>query len=277
RFTYEDVSLLDAIAAHVAAMLRSLQLIQELSETRESQLMSQWSRMMLHDLKNHLTPLRMVSRNLRECSHEPDAIETCATDLERAAQRLEHLVRTLSELREIPRLQIRSCCPNRIVRDALGELQVEKRNGIELDLALNAERSVYADDGMLRRVVENLITNAIEAMDGQGSLAIRTEDHRENARDEVHISVADTGCGIPAEFIRERLFRPFATTKKKGLGLGLYQSRSIVRAHDGQLTVRSTVGQGTAFRIALRAAPPPTRKQVEPLRERTLIEGEAVP
>ena len=275
HFTYEDVALLDAVAGHVAATLRSMHLTRELSETRESQLMSQWSRMILHDLKNHLTPLRTMAGNLAAYRDDPTAIDICAADLDRVVDRLEQLVRTLAGLREIPRLQVCACCPNAIVEQALAALQVAQHPGVKVDLLLDAERHVHADAGMLQRVIENLVTNAVEAMRGEGRLTIRTQNVRESQSEEVHILVEDTGCGMPPDFIRDRLFQPFATTKKKGIGLGLYQSRSIVRAHGGRLTVRSVVGKGTAFLIALRAAPPMTVKPMATL-EGALVEGEAV-
>ena len=76
---------------------------------------------------------------------------------------------------------------------------------------------------------------------------------RENGQPQVQIGVADSGSGMSQAFIRDRLFRPFASTKKRGLGLGLYQCRSIVHVHGGELTVRSEEGVGTQFRVVLNA------------------------
>ena len=95
--------------------------------------------------------------------------------------------------------------------------------------------------------------NALEAMDGAGALSITTSDRHANDGSRVHIDVADTGKGISDTFMREGLFRPFATTKKKGLGLGLYQCRSIVQGHDGELTVTSELGKGSVFCVSLPA------------------------
>jgi signal transduction histidine kinase len=110
---------------------------------------------------------------------------------------------------------------------------------------------------MLRRVVENLITNAVDAMDGKGTLVIRTRSERAggNGSSVFHLTVTDTGPGMDEVFIRERLFRPFASTKKRGLGLGLYQCRSIIDAHGGEIQVESRPGRGTTFRVVLQGAP----------------------
>jgi hypothetical protein len=252
-FTYEDVALLDSISAHVAAALRTMELAREVVETREMELMSHWSSMLLHDLKNYLAPLRMAATNLVEYKDRPEIGVVCAGDINRVTDRMEKLVHTLAELRRDSALGREALCPNQLVREAIAGLQVAARPSIAVDLQLRAEQSVQGDPGLLRRVLENLITNAVEAMSGVGTLSICTEDYKANGASKVQFRVTDTGCGIPDEFLRDRLFRPFATTKRKGLGLGLYQCRSIIRAHGGDLRVESRVGAGSVFEITLAA------------------------
>jgi hypothetical protein len=253
-FTYEDVELLDRIAAHVASTIRSLRLAQELSETREVELMSQWSSMLLHDLKNYLAPMRMVATNLEELKDRPDIGLICARDLNLVTDRMERLVHALSDLRNSPSLRMEAVCVDRLVQETICDMQIARRPSIKLELGLEAECPVQGDRAMLRRVLENLITNAIESMDGGGVLSIKTDVHRSNGHLRVCIGIADTGEGMDEGFLREKLFRPFSTTKKRGLGLGLYQCRSIVQAHGGELSVQSRVGVGTVFEISLNAS-----------------------
>ena len=96
-----------------------------------------------------------------------------------------------------------------------------------------------ADAERIEKVIENLMINAIEAMSGK-----RRQAHdrgRRQLRDgKVFFSVTDTGVGMSPEFIQQRLFRPFATTKKRGVGLGLYTCREVVRANGGAIEVHST-------------------------------------
>jgi signal transduction histidine kinase len=115
------------------------------------------------------------------------------------------------------------------------------------------EVGVQGDAEMLQRVAENLITNAIQAMGGSGTLTVSVERHPggRDDRPRVELRVGDTGVGMGEAFVRDRLFRPFATTKRKGLGLGLYQCRRIVEAHGGEILVESKKGEGTMFRILL--------------------------
>jgi signal transduction histidine kinase len=97
-------------------------------------------------------------------------------------------------------------------------------------------------------VVENLVVNALEAMGAKGG-RLTVEARQEG--DYVHLSVADTGVGMTEEFIRTRLFHPFATTKTKGIGLGLFTCKEVVEAHGGKLEVESRLGAGTRFRVVL--------------------------
>jgi putative PEP-CTERM system histidine kinase len=254
-FSFEDAALLDSVAAHLSATLRSAQLAAELAESREMALISQWSNMLLHDLKNYLAPLRLVSQNLVLCKDNPDIADVAAQDIGRVADRMEALVRALSQLRDRPQLSHERIDLSQLVQSTLEQMNVERRDSLRVELDLDSRAAVLGDESMLRRVLENLVTNAIEAMQGTGTLTIRTAHQRvRNDGSRVQVSVTDTGAGIAEQFLRERLFRPFATTKKNGLGLGLYQCRSIVRAHGGDLQVESQPGKGTTFRIVMSAA-----------------------
>jgi len=93
----------------------------------------------------------------------------------------------------------------------------------------------------------NLVMNANEAVNGNGVIQVTTID--DGSR--IGFAVRDNGCGMSDEFIEKSLFRPFQTTKKRGLGIGLFQSKLIVEAHRGTLEVSSAVGAGTEFRVLL--------------------------
>jgi len=259
-FTFEDVALLDSIAGHVAAVLRAVELSQALAESREMELMSQWSNLILHDLKNYLAPLRMIAQNLEMHRNKPNIAEVSATDLYRVAGRMEALVRTISELRDNPEQNKTLLDVNALVRDTVEHLQLGNRTDLDVRLDLGPEAEVIGDPSLLHRVLENLITNAVEAMEGRGKLSVSTE-HKD---DSVTVTVSDSGPGMSEAFVRERLFRPFATTKRQGWGLGLYQCRSVIKSHGGKVHVESHPGLGSSFRVTLPAAQgaAPTREVV---------------
>jgi two-component system sensor histidine kinase HydH len=117
--------------------------------------------------------------------------------------------------------------------------------GIVIDYQIPAELPlVTVDADKMRQVLVNLCNNAVEATPPGGALTVKATAEGEK----VVIEVIDTGSGIPEGF---DIFRPFATTKKKGTGLGLMIVRQIVAAHNGSISYRSEKGKGTTFRIEL--------------------------
>jgi signal transduction histidine kinase len=116
-----------------------------------------------------------------------------------------------------------------------------------------AELRVLAEPDRLASVLEHLVQNAQDATPPDGRVSVRVKCQDASAV----LEIADTGCGMDAHFISERLFRPFDTTKgNAGMGVGVYESREFVIDAGGDLDVTSTPGQGTTFRVRLPLAPP---------------------
>jgi hypothetical protein len=106
---------------------------------------------------------------------------------------------------------------------------------------------VSLDPEQIRKVVTNLIMNANEALGNGGEILVTT-----NSRDGwVELEVSDNGCGMSEEIMEECLFKPFKTTKKQGMGIGLFHSKMIVEAHKGRIEVESEEGVGSTFRVLL--------------------------
>ena len=99
----------------------------------------------------------------------------------------------------------------------------------------------------LEHVIGHLVQNALDATSVQGDVVVRLATRNKQAM----IEVCDTGAGMPAEFIRERLFKPFETTKSTGMGIGVYESLQYVRSLGGDLEVESVEGTGTTVRVLL--------------------------
>jgi signal transduction histidine kinase len=132
-------------------------------------------------------------------------------------------------------------------------LTVGERDGIKLDVRCHGQDSVLLDPRQMLRVITNLLVNAREALQGPGEIeleaAVGVPRGAHNGELRLTLSVWDTGQGMTEEFIRESLFRPFATTKVAGLGIGLAQSKAIVEAHGGTIAVESEIGKGTRFEV----------------------------
>ena len=112
---------------------------------------------------------------------------------------------------------------------------------------LGVAPALAADRDQLLKVLENLMMNASDAVGQDGQIAVSTGRHENWAI----ITVRDNGCGMSREFVEKNLFRPFQTTKKQGMGIGLYHCKTIVEAHGGRIHVESEEGKGSIFRVLL--------------------------
>jgi signal transduction histidine kinase len=134
------------------------------------------------------------------------------------------------------------------IEDTLKKSKVSKQNNIDIQVDLgDLSMSIPLDYHHFQSVLINLLSNAAESITAdEGRITIRVSQ----VDRVVEISVTDNGCGISQEQLKE-LFAPFKSTKKKGLGIGLYQCKTIVEAHGGKIYVESEVNRGTTFRLEL--------------------------
>lgn len=252
-FNFEDLDLMDKMSFQVATVFKGLHLNRELTEARETELLGQWSSMILHDLKNQLLPLQALARNMKEYMDNPDFLREAVNDLSALARGTEGLVQRISRFRDDPHPRRDPFDLNETVERILEDLPAARSPEIRLELDLEPVGVVHGDPAQIESVVRNLVVNALDAMQGKGSLAIKTSRRfsREKGH-EVVLSVVDSGPGMDSDFVRTRLFAPFATTKKHGLGLGLYQCRNIVRGHGGEISVKTKPGSGARFDMTLK-------------------------
>lgn len=222
------------------------------AESRQFQSFVRLSAILTHDLKNAIEALSLTVSNMERHfdnkEFRADAMKSVAgaTDNLRAlVARLSNPVVTLSG--EHKRPQPVDLVP--ILRRVMSMTAEPKSARHEIKTDYPNTLFALVDNERIEKVMENLIINALEAMDKKsGTLALvagTTGDGKP------FFSVSDTGQGISQRFIDERLFRPFATTKKRGVGLGLYTCREVVVANGGAITVDSQEGVGTTFRVVL--------------------------
>ena len=222
------------------------------AESRQFESFMRLSAVLTHDLKNSILALSLLVHNMEQQfdreGFRADAMKslTEATDKLRAlVAKLSEPVRSLSG--EFKRPRPVDLIP--IIKHALARTVEPAPSSNEVETRLPSSLIAIADDERIEKVVENLVLNAIEAMDEEkGKLMIWAGPAEAGF---VAFSVSDTGPGMSEEFQRTRLFHPFATTKKNGVGLGLYTCRELIRALGGRVEVESKRGSGTTFRIVL--------------------------
>ncbi len=220
-------------------------------ESRQFESFLRLSAMLTHDLKNAIEGLSLTVNNMeRHFDNEQFRIDAMkglasATDKLRAiVARLSRPVSSLSGEHKRPTKTDLVPILKRVIASAE---PMRGRHTIQTKLPANL--FALADAQRVEEVMENLILNALEAMnDKSGTLTIEAGP---NENGEPSFSVADTGPGMTRTFIETRLFRPFSTTKKNGIGLGLYTCREVIRTSGGSITVQSVEGAGTTFRVVL--------------------------
>ena len=134
-----------------------------------------------------------------------------------------------------------------IINEVLTQLK-ERLKKFEVIFDVDKSIQIEVDPYYFHKVIFNLIVNALEAMKDEGTLTIKAEL---SGKEKVILSIQDTGCGMSGDFLENKLFKPFASTKKKGLGIGLYQSKMIIENLGGTISAESKENEGTIFRIIL--------------------------
>lgn len=239
-FFFEDYKLMKALAAQAAVVLNNQWLVEQLAGTRELAAIGKVSAFVMHDLKNTVSNLALVVVNAREHLGDPEFQQDMLETLDNSVGRMKGLIERLKNFEPKSQLDLRPCDLLEVAEQTLADLTGS-------DLTLRGEPVIgLADRAEIGRVVLNLALNALEAGNGSGPVIIEV-----GAAGPAFIRCRDQGCGMPESFIRERLFRPFETTKSKGFGIGLYQCRQIVEAHGGRIEVSSKAGAGTEFTVWL--------------------------
>jgi signal transduction histidine kinase len=237
------------------------QMTRQLAEQRErlvqSERVAAWrelARRLAHELKNPLFPLQITVENLERAKREhPSQFEevfreSTATLLAELAN-LKTIIGRFSDFAKMPAPQFEPVQLNDLVRAVLQlfEAQLAASGAIRPEANLDARLpAIQADPEQIKRALQNLVLNAMDAMPGGGTLRIQTRQYNST----VILEVSDTGQGLTREEC-DRLFTPYYTTKHHGTGLGLAIVQSVVSDHHGTISVESQPGQGATFRIEL--------------------------
>ena len=245
RYSAEEMDLLKCIGEQVAASLVKLRLTEEIMERKELEVFQTMSAFLIHDLKNAASTLGLMLGNLPTHFDNPAFRQDAFRGIGSAASRINDLINRMNALRHELRLEPAELDLNVVVTEALANL-----NGtLDTNLVTKFDQipKISADPQQLQSVFTNLLLNARDAVGMNGRITVQTARQGEW----IALSVSDNGCGMTEQFIKNSLFRPFRSTKKKGLGIGMFQSKTIVEAHHGKIHVESELGVGTTFRVML--------------------------
>jgi putative PEP-CTERM system histidine kinase len=244
QLNYEDRDLLKTVGNHVAVHLSQERSDSLLSEAQQFEAYNRLTTFLMHDLNNLIAQQSLIVTNAEKHKRNPefvdDAIQTISNSVDRMKKVMRQLRRgrgggekKMTELRFVVSAAVEECAmrqpsPELVLGDAGGSIEVN------------------ADE--FRTVLAHIIRNAQDATQDDGRVTVKFECKDGRAE----ISIEDTGAGMSTEFVRNRLFRPFDTTKgAEGMGIGAYQAREFVRGLGGEMMIDSSVSKGTKVRIGL--------------------------
>ena len=245
NYTPEQLQLLQCIADQMTSVLLNLRLANEVARSREMDAFRTMSAFFVHDLKNTAASLNLMLKNLPVHFDDPAFREDALRGIANTAKRIDTMIARLSALRQGPAFHPVEADLNQLVSEVLDRL--DGLPHAELTQELQPLPRMLADREQIQSVVTNLVLNARDALGPGGRIHVRTQQ----VGGSVVLTVMDNGCGMSEGFLNDCLFRPFQSTKKQGLGIGMFQSRLIVEAHGGSIRVESEVGKGSTFQVRL--------------------------
>ncbi|PYX88787.1 MAG: hypothetical protein DMG68_07305 [Acidobacteria bacterium] len=263
-----------ATLQHEGQRLGYVLVFEDLSDLLRAQKQAAWrevARRVAHEIKNPLTPIALSAERIRrhlERGMPPDTaslqvIHGCADTIAGAVETVRTLVDEFSTLARFPTAQPQPASINAIIESTLGMFN-GRLDGISVRTALAADLpNVMADAEAIKRALANLVDNAAEAIQGSLVREIQIATALAGDRDMVEITVADSGHGVTQE-LKEKLFLPYFSTKKRGTGLGLAIVSRIIEDHHGSIRVEENKPVGSRFIVELPIAPEPISSPTVP-------------
>ena len=221
-----------------------------------ARLRSTFDRVLVHDVKNVSFRLRLLLSNLEEHWADPQFRDTVKELLAASVDRLESAIGRLSAERNAVLAKV-ALDLNALLREVVERpsRRVKAAGRTPVRLALGAVRPIWGDAYYLGDALGSLLENAQEAAGPEGRVLVRSFSAGTDRRPRTMVEIIDNGAGMTPEFLRDRLFQPYHTTKPDGVGLGLVTASQIVRFHGGRIRVSSQPGGGTVVRVGFPADP----------------------
>jgi putative PEP-CTERM system histidine kinase len=240
---WEVNDLLRTAGCQAAGFLANMQATEALLEARKFDAFNRMSAFVVHDLKNIVTQLALMLKNAERHRDNPEFQQDMLMTVEHSVERMRQLMMQLREGATPPGT---ACGVN--LPDVIERIRKEKADqGRKVELLLHENLATRGHENRLERVIGHLVQNALDATDPAGRVAVTLERRGDRAV----LEVADTGHGMTPEFIRERLFKPFQSTKQAGMGIGAFESAQYIRELGGEMQVDSEPGKGTRITVIL--------------------------
>ena len=233
----------------LAHVILNQKLSEELFLAREWETFNRFASFVIHDLKNLATMQSMTIENAKKLRDNPDFIADAFATFSQTTDKMINLIASLSVQRGQLSFKQQPVNIVEVLSQTFDDLKIDQRNGVKFATEFPPKERppmVSGDPELLQKAFTNLILNAIQSLpQGEGCVEVKVS-HPNNGK--ITTAIKDTGCGIPPERL-QNLFRPFQTTKKQGMGIGLCHTRSIIEVHGGHIRIKSQVNAGTKVEL----------------------------
>lgn len=243
ELNWEVRDLLRTAASQASGYLDQAQATEALLEARKFDAFNRMSAFVVHDLKNIVTQLSLMMKNAKRLRDNPEFQQDMLDTVENSLEKMRQLM-----------LQLREGDKPHGVTSGVDLEQIAKRlaaaassKGRTLELALQPGVSTRGHPERVERVLGHVVQNAFDATPASGRVILTLDAQGSQAR----VRVEDTGCGMTEDFIQNRLFKPFQTTKASGMGIGAHESYQYVHELGGKISVQSELNRGTTVTLLL--------------------------
>lgn len=243
---WEDFDLLKVAGRQVASYLAEARAQEALADAQRFDEFNRRFAFILHDIKNLVSQLTLTARNAERHADKPEFRADMVATLQDSAERMNALLARLSQHH-----RGRSEAPHAVeVQPLVHRAAMARARQHSVNITGVSNVIAHADPAGLEQLLNHLVQNAIEASPADAPVTIAV------GADGLHVTidVIDQGCGMSPAFVRDKLFKPFVSSKPGGFGIGAFEARQLAAAMDGRIEVTSREGQGTRFRVILKAA-----------------------
>lgn len=241
---WEVLDLLKTTSRQAASYLALFRTKEALVETEKFDAFNRMSAFVVHDLKNLIAQLALLLKNAERHRENPEFQADMLDTIDHVVKRMNHLMLQLGT-GTTPIEKPRAIELNRILQNIV---RAKSAHNCAIKFEVIEPLRAWAHEDRVERVIGHIVQNAIEASTPDSGIVFMRIFHRENL---AVLEIRDQGTGMSEDFIRKQLFHPFQTTKRQGMGIGMYESFQYINSIGGSISVESKLGEGTCFSVFL--------------------------
>ena len=241
---WEDRDLLFAVSKQLGNFVSLHEANDQLAESKQFDAFNRMSAFLVHDLKNVQAQLTLITSNADKHRDKPEFINDVFETITSATSRLERVLTQLGN-KQVVETSKQEVDVHELIAQVVEQRNVDLPN---ITIEKNEHITILIDPDTFHSVLNHLLQNGQEATNNQGWVKIKAAV----TSDELHIIILDNGCGMSADFIQNRLFKPFDTTKDNaGMGIGVYEAQQFIESLGGVMQVTSFEGEGSMFQLTI--------------------------